>query len=134
MDRSLAALEQAIHGGDAPAVTRLLTAGADPNCRLKEGLTPLMLASRSGQLEIATLLFQAGARVDAATAQGHTALLFAALEGHLATVEFLLARGADARAEAGGIPILGWLNGYHSAHRGIRHAIESAAWLRDRRR
>jgi ankyrin repeat protein len=132
--RSGAALEEAVAGGDVPAVLRLLDEGADPNGRSRDGLTPLMLASRAGRVPIVSLLFEAGAQVDAATAQGHTALLFAALEGHLATVEFLLARGADARAEAGGIPILGWLNGYGSAHRGVRHAIESAAWVAGRRR
>jgi ankyrin repeat protein len=132
--RSAAALEDAVASGDEFAVMRLLDAGADPNQRSREGLTPLMLASRGGHLPIATLLLGAGVPVDAATAQGHTALLYAALQGHLSTVELLLARGADARAEAGGIPILGWLRAYGSAHGGVRAAIESAAWAAGRRR
>jgi ankyrin repeat protein len=88
--------------GDYLAVDRSLDKGADPNCRDKDGLTPLIWAAIQGHEEVATLLLQRGGDVEARNNNGDTALMWASVMGHKGVVELLLDRGANADlAEAG---------------------------------
>ncbi|GAA2426650.1 ankyrin repeat domain-containing protein [Streptomyces glaucus] len=91
-------LHEAALTGDVARVKALLRAGADPERRDGEGVTPLYLASVQGETEVARLLLEAGAFPDTESggvgSEG-TPLCAAACWGHTETVRVLLAHGAD---------------------------------------
>jgi ankyrin repeat protein len=93
-------LFMAAESGSPVLVSRLLTAGADPNMpALSNGETPLMAAARSGNIETVKLLLDAKANIDGKdTLRGTTALSWAAEQNHAAVVKLLLERGADPKA------------------------------------
>ncbi|MSV35993.1 MAG: ankyrin repeat domain-containing protein [Bryobacterales bacterium] len=75
--------------------------GANPNDKLPNGETPLMLAARAGSLSAMKALLDAGADVNAAEAlRGTTALMWAAEQKHPEAVRLLIARGADVNARS----------------------------------
>ena len=87
--------------GNAAIVESLLKAGADPNEKLPNGETPLMMASRTGNVAAMTALLDRGADVNAKeTLRGTTALMWAADQGHAAAVQLLIERGADMQARS----------------------------------
>lgn len=89
------ALHAVIRAGDLPAATELLRAGADPNRRDPDGLTPLMIAAGHGQPYMVSLLLVAGADVLALDPRmGATALHKAAQSGNPDVIGFLLDKGA----------------------------------------
>ena len=89
-------------------VSVLLLAGADPNLRNAEGLTPLHYAARAGTLAVVELLVDRhGAEVNAAKTpldgepdDTDTPIVWAALEGNTRVVAFLERRGARAPESA----------------------------------
>ncbi len=87
----------AVTQGDAGAVGRFLSEGADPNARHPQlGSTPLAAAALLGQTRVIAALLEGGADVNRRNADGGTALHAAAFLGRAAAAELLLARGADA--------------------------------------
>lgn len=78
-----------------PAISALLSFGADPNAVTSEGRTPLMSAARHGQHEILERLLAAGAAPNTRARNGTTALMEAAEMGHIPAVLLLLEVGAD---------------------------------------
>lgn len=74
----------------------LLDAGADPNNRGIDAVTPLMAAAFTGNAAMIGSLLDAGADVVAADGGGRTALMFAARSGQPAAVQRLLDAGASA--------------------------------------
>jgi len=87
----------AARSGDAESARLLLSAGADPNDALADGLPALTLAAYSGHGDVAAVLLERGADPSAA-ASGFTALHAAVLRSDVALVRGLLARGARADA------------------------------------
>lgn len=83
-ESSGAALLNAVSAGNAPAVSRLLDQGVDPN--LADG-EALISAALRGDTAIAKILLEKGAKADA---RGGKALTLAALRGNMAMVELLL--------------------------------------------
>jgi hypothetical protein len=76
-------------------VLKLLAAGADVNCRDREGMTPLMHAAVHGGTDLTRLLLDRGAVVNTTDSFGVTPLMQAAWAGHVRIVEMFLAAGAD---------------------------------------
>ena len=88
-------LMAAARDGDAAAVSRLISAGADVNAANAGGATALMFAALSGDPMVTSLLVRAGARTDSKAKLGWTALALAAVKGHTEVAEVLLDGGAD---------------------------------------
>ena len=93
-------LHRAVEVEDAFDVVRLMnTPGLDVNRMNKEGLTPLMIASRLGLTKMVEVLLSSGAgRIDvnAVDDAGRTALIWAAQRNNADTVTSLLKAGARA--------------------------------------
>jgi uncharacterized protein len=70
-------LHYAALANDADALSKLLTAGADPNVADRVGFTPLHFAAQEGAITSAQILLAAGAQVDAANSYGNTPLFSA---------------------------------------------------------
>lgn len=91
--------ESALHivtaGRDMQWLAFLLSRGADPNIRNRDGQTPLALASMLGWTDGARLLISQGANVNATNDRGETPLIIAVQHHDLPTVRLLLANGAD---------------------------------------
>jgi ankyrin repeat protein len=85
--------------GDADAVRTLVSSGADPDARGKDGRTALMLAAESGQVETVQALVDSRAKLDEQTLRGDTALAFAARSDHREAVRILLRAGASPRVK-----------------------------------
>lgn len=79
--------------GDAPALQRLLSGGADLETRNEAGETALYLAAEKGRLEAVRLLLERRADPNARTANGETPLALARRRGHESVVK-LLARSS----------------------------------------
>jgi ankyrin repeat protein len=97
---------------DVTVARLLLEKGANPSAAIKDGSTPLMMASGMGvrrvttdedviektgtadPLEAVRMFVEAGADVDAQNDLGNTALHYAAQTGASRIVEYLVARGA----------------------------------------
>lgn len=123
-DDPAAQLFAAIESGDLPGVKRLMETGVDPNARLDDGPTALMMAISRGtrsdpepDLEVMQALLDAGAdsnaiMVDQDDRIGYTPLMMAAYvagtTGQPEIVQMLLDAGADPtlRDEAGRTPLL----------------------------
>lgn len=107
----------AVLDADVERTRRLLTQGADANCRTQlavrvitargadvpEGVhsviaTPMLVATFVGNAEILRLLVQHGGNVDGAGESGHRPLHLAATEGHKEAVAALLSSGASVDA------------------------------------
>ena len=92
------ALFRAIQNGDAAAVKRLLSAGADPNAKDAEGLPALMAATLFCSADCLKLLLNRGADPNAANAAGATPLMWAIPDA--AKVKLFIARGANVNARS----------------------------------
>ena len=89
--------------GRAAALSRLITAGADPNTSLPGGETLLMTAARTGNPDAIDVLLGGGADVNPTDDAGQSALMWAAAANNPGAVAALVAQGADlhVRTEAG---------------------------------
>ncbi|WP_114860746.1 ankyrin repeat domain-containing protein [Azospirillum brasilense] len=74
---------------------RALDGGADPNKRVDNGKTLLMLASEQGLTDAVRLLIDRRAKTELRTADGATAVMYAAWGGHEAAIHALAAAGAE---------------------------------------
>ncbi|AWJ89272.1 hypothetical protein Sp245p_05475 [Azospirillum baldaniorum] len=74
---------------------RALDGGADPNKRVDNGKTLLMLASEQGLTDAVRMLIDRRAKTELRTADGATAVMYAAWGGHEAVIHALAAAGAE---------------------------------------
>ena len=88
-------LLEAVRAGDVQRVRELLEAGANPNARDKDGLTPLHWAASEGHADIVKILLEHGADPNTKIKYGWTPLHYASREGHADVVKLLLEHGAD---------------------------------------
>jgi ankyrin repeat protein len=84
--------------GDVESTRLLLAAGANANDAGPDGISAVVLATRSGHEKLARFLVEQGADPNAAAA-GYTALHAAVLMGDLDLVKTLLAHGANPNAQ-----------------------------------
>lgn len=92
-------LIRAALNGQTEKVHSLLQSGVNPNCRSKNGYTPLMGAALSGSVPIAKLLLKAGSDPNSKEqTNGSTALLFAVDQNYPEMVKLLIKAGADLEA------------------------------------
>jgi uncharacterized protein len=89
------ALIAAIESRNDEWTGHLLQQRADPNLALRDGETPLMIASRLGNLVVVDWLLATGARVNDSNRRGETALIVAVQRREAAVVRALLDAGAD---------------------------------------
>ncbi len=88
------ALTFAALGGNVEGIDLLLAKGADINASRADGITVLMLASRTGADKVVQELIRRKADVNARDHSGATALTYAAREGQKEAGQVLLAAGA----------------------------------------
>ena len=97
--RDLTAGDTALHivteRRQAKWIRFLINNGANPNIANKEGVTPLMLATRIGHIEGVTELLEAGAAVDPLSSTGETPLIFAVHRRDVPLIRVLMEHGAD---------------------------------------
>src|SRR3954469_21038917 len=91
-------LIEAAMRGDAPALTSLLAAGANPNEPGPGERTALVYAAAQGNVAAVQALLGAGAAANARDHEGASPLMMAAGEGHGPVVDLLIAKGADVNA------------------------------------
>jgi ankyrin repeat protein len=77
----------------------LIEANADVNKAIKDGDTPLYIASQNGHLKVVNCLIEANADVHQATGNDWTPLHVASQKGYLEMIKLLVKRRANLRAE-----------------------------------
>jgi len=88
------AIHSAAAEGHLAIVRDLLAAGAAAGLQMRDGKTPMLLASQNGHAAIVRSLLHAEASPDAQLGDGLTALHLAAQFGHAPVIRILLATGA----------------------------------------
>ena len=85
-----------VQRNDAPAVSRLLQRGFDPNSTGPSGMVALHMAIMERAFNVAETLVQApGIQLDKRNLNDETPLMLAALRGHVDLSRLLLSKGAD---------------------------------------
>lgn len=74
---------------------RVLDGGADPNKRVDNGKTLLMLAAEQGLADAVRVLLDRQARTELKTSDGATAVMYAAWGGHEGVIQALASAGAE---------------------------------------
>ena len=91
---------EAMKREDIVAMSRYVDQLQDPNIRLKDGRTALMLAAKLSSREVVKKLLSAGAEINDRNLNGGTALMYSAIRGDSATLMLLLNHGAEVNATA----------------------------------
>ena len=91
-------LFQAVHNGDASAVSRLLRQGTNPDAEDNDGIPALMAATLYAGTDSVKALLDHGANPNKTNRSGATALMWAVPD--LEKVKLLIARGADVNAQS----------------------------------
>eukprot|EP00752_Nemacystus_decipiens_P015669 g13983.t1 len=97
-DNQESPLHIAAKHGHSGASAVLINAGADVDCRDRNGWTPLHLASRFGRIEVVMGLLQEGADRDAEDVNGYRPLHYATMWSHTPTILALIKAGAALEA------------------------------------
>ena len=91
---------EAMKREDIVAMSRYVDQLQDPNIRLNDGRTALMLAAKLSSREVVSKLLSAGAEINDRNLNGGTALMYSAIRGNSETVLLLLDHGAEVNAAA----------------------------------
>lgn len=116
----------------APMAALLISRGAAPDHRDKDGWSALMWASWSGLSKTAAVLIENKASVQTADKQGQTALTLAAARGRAEVVRLLLEHDADPAATARGQSALDLARIGLATHPARKAAYEEILRLLDR--
>lgn len=88
-------LHNAVQAGRVDIVNLLLSHGADPHRRKKNGATPFIIAGIQGDVKLLEILLSCGADVNECDENGFTAFMEAAERGNAEALRFLFAKGAN---------------------------------------
>ena len=88
-------LHKAAHDGDAAAIGRLLSDGADPEARDNNGRTPAHVAAFASHEDAVATLAKGGADVNALDGELYDMVTIAAVAGDVAMLKAALAAGND---------------------------------------
>lgn len=88
-------LNEAVRNMKKEVVLELLEQGADVNCQVEGGWTPLQSAVQAGQEDLVRLLLDRGASLHARKNNGGTAFIEAGIAGNVEILKLLLERGSD---------------------------------------
>ncbi|XP_061918031.1 ankyrin repeat and protein kinase domain-containing protein 1 [Entelurus aequoreus] len=113
-------LHYTVASGDKTSVEHVLRLGADVNCTMAKGYTPLIVAALNRLHDIMSLLLDHGADPAQGDEDQWTAIHFAAQNGDDRAVRLLLNKGmlADAREKSGWMPLhLACQNGHETVVR-----------------
>ena len=91
---------EAMKREDIVAMSRYVDQLQDPNIRLNDGRTALMLAAKLSSREVVKKLLSAGAEINDRNSNGGTALMYSAIRGDSETLMLLLDHGADVNLTA----------------------------------
>ncbi len=91
---------EAMKREDIVAMSRYVDQLQDPNIRLADGRTALMLAAKLSSREVVKKLLHAGAGINDRNLNGGTALMYSAIRGNSETMMLLLEHGAEVNAAA----------------------------------
>lgn len=91
---------EAMKREDIVAMSRYVDQLQDPNIRLNDGRTALMLAAKLSSREVVKKLLSAGAEINDRNLNGGTALMYSAIPGDSETLMLLLNHGAEVNVAA----------------------------------
>ena len=91
---------EAMKREDIVAMKRFVDQLQNPNIRLDDGRTALMLAAKLSSSEVTKKLLSAGAEINDRNLNGGTALMYSAIRGDPETLMLLLEHGAEVNAAA----------------------------------
>lgn len=91
---------EAMKREDIVAMSRFVDQLQDPNIRLDDGRTALMLAAKLSSREVVKKLLIAGAEINDRNLNGGTALMYSAIRGDPETLMLLLENGAEVNVGA----------------------------------
>lgn len=96
--------ERAAQQGDADALSRQISAGADVNALDRYGQSGLMLAALGGHLEAVEVLIRANADLNITAKFRLSATMLAVINGHVSVAKAVAAAGADLGLTGSGAP------------------------------
>lgn len=96
-EKSIPPLILAAKNAQDAVLEHLLSGGAEPNVKDRNGRTALHIVCHSGRYEAAQKLIESGADIDSIDMKGNSAIFYGAGQNHACIVTLLMQKGASTR-------------------------------------